>query len=173
MPRPKIKKLLTYLLVVVSCLFFMHNIYHRSAEIESLSQHDAVNGKVGPISKSILKPRNILHDADDKRIPEPEKRPWYMKDGKRMPALKDERRRSDVSIFPDNKSPGHDRMYEQLMLAPKPENLDDANVPLKKILLWHGLRSGFGWKKEGRDDFINGRCINIYSLFSTSSRHDY
>ena len=169
MPRPKIRKLLTYLLVIGFCLFFMHNIYYRTSEIESLSENDGVRNKKGPISKSLLKPRNILHDAGDKRIPEPEKRPWYMKGGKRMPTLKDERRRSDVSIFPDNKFPGHDRMYEQLMLAPKPENLDDTNVPLKKILLWHGIRSGFGWKKEGRDDFINGRYDNIYSLSFTSS----
>mgnify|MGYP003312637125 CR=1 FL=1 len=150
MPRPKIRRLLAYLLVVVSCLFFMQNIYYRASELESFSENDGESGKVRLNPKSLLIPKNILLDAHDKMIPEPEKRPWYMNGGKRMPTLKDELRRSDVNIFPDNKFPGHDRMYEQLMLAPKLENQDDTNVPLKKILLWNGIRSGFGWKKNGR-----------------------
>jgi glycoprotein 3-alpha-L-fucosyltransferase len=118
-----------------------------------------------------------LKDSD-KVMPSPEKRPWYMKDGKIRPQFKEDDElhsedTSDSKIFPDD-YPNHDRIPEQLMcLPPKhalPAKMDDANAPLKKILLWNGIQS-WGGLRAGRGVFIKEKCP-VNSCVISSSRLD-
>ena len=56
--------------------------------------------------KSIYVPTDSLLDPSDKTIPEPDQRPWYMRDGKIRPTFKEDEqdiqlRNRDSRIFPD------------------------------------------------------------------------
>ena len=113
-------------------------------------------------------PSDIFLDPSDMTIPPPEKRPWYMRDGKVRPTFKEDEQDSDKSssankVFPDD-YPNHDRIPEQLMFLPPrkyvPENQEDSNAPLKKILLWNGIQS-WGGLRAGRGTFLKGQ----YSIF--------
>ena len=126
-------------------------------------------------------PSDIPLDSSDKTIPAPEQRPWYMRDGKIRPTFKEDEQNGDQTIrdnkiFPEE-YPNHDRIPEQLMhLPPKeyiPENQENADVPLKKILLWNGIQS-WGGLRAGRGVFLKGKYIKIYtSILSTSLIYKY
>lgn len=85
-------------------------------------------------------------------------RPWYMEGGGQRPGNDSERHK--MSLFPED-VPNSDRIPEQLMyLPPKgsiPENIEESNVPLKKILLWNGAAS-WGSLKPGRGVFLKEKC---------------
>ena len=99
-----------------------------------------------------------IPDPADTRIPDPADRPWYMNQGQLQPNLSSATART-VPIFPEE-SPGHDRIPDQLMYLPDsvPDNMEEAEAPLKKILLWNGVHSWGGNVKPGRGTFLKQNC---------------
>ena len=105
-------------------------------------------------------------EASDKLIPPPDQRPWYMREGKIRPKFEengDQTSSDKIRVFPEE-YPNHDRIPEQLMFLPPkhaiPENMEDSNAPLKKILLWNGIQS-WGGLKAGRGAFLKGKINEI------------
>ena len=203
MPRLSIRKLFLYVLAVASCLLLALNIHQRTIGLFTsnipggrsrlFGKHGSgkTNELSGPSGLGIFtgntnnrgdKNQRELHTVvpsdnelkdSDKVMPSPDKRPWYMKDGKIRPKFKEDDElhsedTSDSKIFPDD-YPNHDRIPEQLMcLPPKhavPANMDDANAPLKKILLWNGIQS-WGGLRAGRGVFIKGKMSDNYHSLS-------
>ncbi len=102
-------------------------------------------------------------DPTDMTIPDTAHRPWYMRDGeirpKQCPVDPDTGERL-AKVLPSEMS-NSDRIPEQLMYVPPegfvPENQEDADVKLKKIVLWNGVGS-WGGLRPGRGVFLKERC---------------
>ena len=128
------------------------------------------------MSFSIRCPAGSVLDPSDKSIPDVAHRPWYMKDGQVRPTqckVSEESGQRLAKILPDE-APDEDRIPEQLMYIPPegfvPENMEDADAPLKKILLWNGLGS-WGGLRPGRGVFIKEQCP-VSSCVISSNRVD-
>lgn len=110
-------------------------------------------------------------DRHDLSIPEERARPWYMAAGQMVP--RSHNNLSAIKIFPEQ-LPRHDRIPEQLMFLPPPEegsqNIQESDVPLKKILLWNGA-SSWGPLKAGRGVFLKEKCP-VSSCVLSSSRSE-
>ncbi|XP_023336037.1 glycoprotein 3-alpha-L-fucosyltransferase A [Eurytemora carolleeae] len=96
---------------------------------------------------------------EDMDIPEYKDRAWYMKKGELLPVKT--KPGEDVihpPIWPEN-LPFEDRIPEQLMYVPSsvPENQEETETPLKKILLWNGA-SSWGGLVPGRGVFLKEKC---------------
>jgi len=95
--------------------------------------------------------------------------PWYMENGDLWPWNISGQGTHLLSEDLPNTS---DRVAEQLMyLPPKgyvPENIQESEVPLKKILLWNGA-SSWGALKPGRGVFLKEKCP-VSSCVLSSSR---
>jgi len=117
--------------------------------------------------------RSRALDPNNLQIPEESERPWYMKGGQLYPknsVINTTTGIRSVKIFPDE-LPGEDRIPDQLMYLPPagtlPDNQEDPNVPLKKILLWNGA-SSWGGIKPGRGIFLKEKCpVSACVLSST------
>jgi len=107
-------------------------------------------------------------DPKDMSIPDESERPWYMLAGQMVP-----NNTADIKIFPED-LPRHDRIPEQLMYLPHSENsnrnIQESDVPLKKILLWNGA-STWGSLKPGRGVFLKEKCP-VSSCVLSSSRSE-
>jgi hypothetical protein len=128
-----------------------------------------------PQPKRIALDGSVL-DPSDKYIPDVQHRPWYMNDGLIRPTsckIDEETGQRDAKVLP-NEAPGQDRIPGQLMYVPPdgfvPENQDDADVPLKTILLWNGVGS-WGGLRPGRGVFLKERCP-VSSCVISSNRVD-
>ena len=113
-------------------------------------------------------------DPADKEIPDVSHRPWYMKEGQIRPVhakVNEETNEREAKVLP-LENVGEDRIPEQLMYVPPkgfvPENMEDSEAPLKKILLWNGL-SSWGGLRPGRGVFIKEQCP-VSSCVITSNR---
>jgi len=104
------------------------------------------------------------------KIPEVSDRPWYMKTGVLRP---NRELKISQALFPED-LPNNDRIPEQLMYLPPegvvPENTQESEVPLKKILLWNGA-SSWGALKPGRGVFLKEKCP-VSSCALSSSRSE-
>ena len=115
-------------------------------------------------------------DPADQSIPDVPHRPWYMKDGEIRPTqckISDETGERMAKVLP-NEAPGQDRIPDQLMYIPPegyvPEKMEDADVPLKTILLWNGVGS-WGGLRPGRGVFLKEQCP-VSSCVISSNRID-
>jgi len=125
-------------------------------------------------------------DPEDIHIPSNEEKPWYMVDGELMPkkhikgrnhylAELDPKKNIRDSALPPvwpEEAPKEDRIPDQLMFVPDsvPNNQDDSEAPLKKILLWNGA-SSWGGLKPGRGVFLKEKCP-VSSCVISSNRAD-
>jgi len=117
--------------------------------------------------------RSSALDPNYLQIPADSERPWYMKGGQLYPknsVINTTSGMRSVKIFP-NELPGEDRIPDQLMYLPPvgtlPDNQEDPNVPLKKILLWNGA-SSWGGLKPGRGIFLKEKCPVSTCVLSSS-----
>ena len=115
-------------------------------------------------------------------LPPVEARPWYMAGGQLRPSHCPGHmaKRSDKllvheaepgcnsTLWPEDR-PG-DRLRDQLMFLPPtlPDNQEEADTPLKKILFWNGAAS---WGiRPGRGIFIKEQCPVSACVIATSRR---
>jgi len=113
----------------------------------------------------------LVGPAGDLSIPEEVARPWYMSGGELVPRY-DKTNLQNIKIFP-HQLPGQDRVPEQLMFLPpesQHQNIQETDVPLKKILLWNGA-SSWGSLKPGRGVFLKEKCP-VSSCVLSSSRSE-
>lgn len=114
---------------------------------------------------------------DDLTIPDVSHRPYYVKDGTILPTqcpINPKSGERQARILPEEVDPGEDRVTNQLMFYPPkgsgPENMEDPDVPLKKIMLWNGVNS-WGNTRPGRGLFIKSKCP-VNSCAITSNRQE-
>ena len=107
----------------------------------------------------------------------PHERPWFMKDGKRLPEIQSLADRKKLPLWPSESK--DDRIPEQLMYRPPPPPPQDVDHPdvgdsekapaLKKILMYNGMNS---WGlKAGRGQFMKLKCP-VDTCVLTGSRSD-
>ncbi|XP_046614305.1 glycoprotein 3-alpha-L-fucosyltransferase A isoform X1 [Neodiprion virginianus] len=97
---------------------------------------------------------NLLEISED--VWDPAHRPWYMKDGHRLPHPAPRIRRSGkrvARLWPEE-DPMEDRITNQLMYVPPEYNKTSAEQKLKKILVTNGM----GEAKPGREIFQKLGC---------------
>lgn len=174
MPRLSARKGFMYLAGVATFFFLAINVHHLAVlpitiTIQGIELADDVvtqkNSNFIPFAYdgSTMAPL-------DTRIPEPHERPWYMQEGELLPEKQLPGERT-VKVYPEEK-PNYDRIPDQLMFYPEsvPENSEDSETPLKKILLWNGA-SSWGGIRPGRGVFLKEKCP-VNSCVIASNKHE-
>lgn len=150
-----------YLAGVATFFFLAINVHHLAVmPITITIQGDAFADDATQKSSNFI---SIAYDVStmapplNTKIPEPQDRPWYMQEGELLPEQQLPGERA-VQVYPEEK-PNYDRIPEQLMFYPEsvPENSENSETPLKKILLWNGA-SSWGGIRPGRGVFLKEKC---------------